>query len=232
MRARDATYWDIQPVAGVLAATVLPTRLGRWLEAEPVARGRHLFHHGARCAVRALQCGVVRVVEADAQVVAVALWLPCAATTQGDVLVEEAGFAQRLHRLGAGCEQSYDRMPHLRLGGLGVLPRWRRQGIAGGLLAEQHGVGVPWVRCLLAADDVMAALALRCGFRLDGEGQSMSSGTGAPVLQPMVRMPASTGIHVRALNSGARRYGSDAVHQKGRAVHQAGGLSTMPGESA
>jgi GNAT superfamily N-acetyltransferase len=203
---RDATPWDIRSVAGVLAATVLPTMLGRWLEAEPVARGRNLFHHGVAQALDAMRCGVARVVESGDQVIAAALWLPCG-TGEPARPVEGEGdaFAARVGRLVAAFSQLHGSQPHLRLAGLGVLPRWQRAGIASVLLTEKLGAGQTPTRCLLAASDAVTAVALRCGYRQLGD--PIALGPGIVGVQPMLR-EAESSAGRRPVNTNPGRNGA------------------------
>jgi GNAT superfamily N-acetyltransferase len=207
---RDATYWDIRPLAGVLAATALPTMLSRWLEAEPVARGRQLFHHHVGRTAEAMQYGAARIVEVGDQVIAAALWLPCAPprSTRAVTASDGGAFAAKLGELDAASGQAHECQPHLRLAGLGVLPRWQRHGIASVLLTEHLEGFAARPRCLLAADDAVTAVAVRCGYRPYGDPALLARGSAT--VQPMLR-PANSGavrVHVNTFaghgNAGGR----------------------------
>jgi GNAT superfamily N-acetyltransferase len=197
---RDATYWDIRPLAGVLAAAALPTILGRWMEAEPVARGRQLFHHHVARTAEAIQYGAARIVENGDQVIAAALWLPCKGPRFARAVTAHDGsaFAAKLGELDAASGQAHEGQPHLRLAGLGVLPRWQRHGIASMLLTEDLADVAAPVRCLLAADDAVTAVAVRCGYRPYGDPALL--GRGLAIVQPMLRTAdcGAVRVHVNA----------------------------------
>ncbi|MBG0569180.1 hypothetical protein [Actinoplanes aureus] len=180
--------------------------LGRWLEAEPVARGRRLFHHHVARTVAAMQYGVARVVENGDQVIAAVLWLPCMAPGIARAVNADdgGGFAARLGELDAVPGQPHPRHPHLRLASLGVLPRWQRHGIASMLLTDHLAAAPTPTRCLLAADDAVTAVALRCGYRPHGDPVLL--GSGVATIQPMLRTaePDAVRVHV---NTSAGRFG-------------------------
>ncbi|BEL12936.1 hypothetical protein Q0Z83_111270 [Actinoplanes sichuanensis] len=194
---REATYWDIRPLSGVLAAAALPTLLGRWLEAEPVARGRQLFHHHVGRTAEAMQYGAARIVEDGDQVIAAALWLPCVTPGPPRAVTSTDGgaFAARLGELNAASGQAHEHQPHLRLAGLGVLPRWQRHGIASTLLTEVLAPVAARTRCLLAADDAVTAVAAQCGYRPYGDPVPLA---GAATVQPMLRTADARAVHVHA----------------------------------
>ncbi|GGN38196.1 GNAT superfamily N-acetyltransferase [Actinoplanes campanulatus] len=193
---RDATYWDIRPLSGVLAAAALPTMLGRWLEVEPVARGRHLFHHHVGRTAEAMQYGAARIVEIGDQIIAAALWLPCETPSSARAVNASGGgaFAAKLGELDAASGQAHECQPHLRLAGLGVLPRWQRHGIASALLTEHLEGFTARPRCLLAADDAVTAVAVRCGYRPYGDPAPL--GRGSATVQPMLRTADSSAVRV------------------------------------
>ncbi|MEU8656102.1 hypothetical protein [Actinoplanes philippinensis] len=193
---RDAAYGDIRPLSGVLAAAALPTMLARWLEAEPVARGRQLFHHHVGRTAEAMQYGAARIVEDGDQVIAAALWLPCATPSSARAVTANAAgaFAAKLGELDAAYGQAHERQPHLRLAGLGVLPHWQRHGIASVLLTEHLEGFATRTRCLLAADDAVTAVAVRCGYRPYGDPALL--GRGSATVQPMLRTADSGAVRV------------------------------------
>ncbi|MEV6303884.1 hypothetical protein AB0M02_31080 [Actinoplanes sp. NPDC051861] len=187
---RDATYGDIRPVAGVLASCLLPTPLGRWLEPEPIVRGRRLFHHYVARLVEAIHHGAARLVEEHDEVIAAALWLPCPTAGAGSAATGGDGFAWRHRQLDDATRLPHLSQPHLRLARLGVLPRGRRRGIAAQLRTEREQFPG---RCL-ATDTSVAALAARCGYRAYGRSPVLTFG-GAAIVTMLHRsgaLPAST----------------------------------------
>ena len=208
----DVTWWDVRPVAGVLAAALALTLLGRWLEPDPVVRGQALFHHFSARVREGLRSGVARLVEDHGAVIGAALWLPC---TSGDSARRRVpggavaeGFAQRYGWLEAAAGQPHlHDGPHLRLVGLGVLPSWQRRGIAAALLAD--GDHADPARCLITDYPSTTGVYARQGFRAYGVPVALPAG--GPVIQPMQHARRARALRFRNaspasyLNSGASR---------------------------
>ncbi|WP_229070848.1 hypothetical protein [Actinoplanes sp. DH11] len=186
---KNAMYWDVRAVAGVLAATMLDSVLGRWLEPEPGVRAQSLFVYYTARVAEAIRGGAARMVEHGDEVIAAALWLPCgsadrparSATAGGN------GFDERLSQVGTALNSRHLPHPHLRLAGLGVLHRWQRHGIATRLLTEDDMAPLRPARCVTAVAGAFTDLCTQCGYRPQGEPVLLNGGHAT--VRMMVRAP-------------------------------------------
>lgn len=201
---RDATQWDVAPVAGILACTVLPTSIGTWLESDPLVRGGQLHAFYLDRVREALRHGAVRLADVAGATIGAAVWLPCTdPAADAPMAVAGAGVALRMSQMEAVVWRPHLSQPHLRLAGLGVLLHQRHHGVATALLTEHlHGL-LHSARCL-AVEASLTGLCARCGYRPHGEAVRLTPG--GVIVQPMLRGPG--GPVARARNSAAARYPS------------------------
>ncbi|MBO3736699.1 GNAT family N-acetyltransferase [Actinoplanes flavus] len=137
---RDATPWDMNTAAGVLASAALVSPIGRWLESNAVC-GVLLFERFRTVVADGVRHGVVRVVEVSGGTVAVAVWLPC---SQQSVFFAEptwpgpdaSGFARRLFKLDRALVERHPVAAHEHLAYLGTLPAHQQRGIGTRLITE------------------------------------------------------------------------------------------------
>jgi hypothetical protein len=196
---RNVTYWDVDKAAGVLAASVLNTRLGQWLEPIPVERAKQLSRYLYAVVEDAMGRGRARLLEERGDAVAAAVWLPCAASVSTACpAVAGDGFTRRIGQLLAVAEQPHLPVEHLRLAALGVTTWRQRHGLATALLAEADPGEAP---CMLAVDDATAALGSRCDYQRFGQAGALTSEN---VVQPM--MHTVRGLPTPARSTGWNRY--------------------------
>ena len=200
MLQRDARSHDHPVIREVLAAAFADGAVAGWLDPYPSTRCRHTVDHVHDTVQDALDHGIVRVVEADGEVVAAALWRPTpthtlhaanptntptdAAHPRDDI----AHVTHRLRLLQALMLETAPRRPHHYLHYLGVRPDRQNHGIGTHLLTAHHSLlDTMEIPAFAHADDARNhALLTRHGYTDIGGPIALPDG---PPIWPMWREP-------------------------------------------